>query len=513
MTGRHFSEGVATLPISPAIRIDAARLGLPAIGGETGPMAIGDVIDIRDGSHDPLAVNAAQRTLNPWWLRVACGWHYAGRHAGPILADIAIASMALSLAGLSTTGTAIGLSVLLFSGLLFGLWKKRLPYETQGVLWYARHLTPAAAAVGFALAVGDPGATTHEVARATVAMSLVLIAIRVVLWVGIASARRTGMGLQTALVIGPTKRVDQIQHRLLTYPEAGLRFAAAYSPEDYVGASPESGRKLVNSLLGDYPVEHVLCVPDQVDETVFLDFVRFSKGQVDITLVLPIAALSAGQVRSSIGDLGVLPLRLRSSWGSDWAKRAFDVVGSLTALVLLSPILIASALAIRLGDGGPVLFRQKRVGRNGQEFTIFKLRSMIVGAEEQQVAYRPRNFVNRGLLFKVDHDPRVTTVGALLRRLSIDELPQLYNVLRGDMSLVGPRPLAVGAEEFDVRAHIRHQVLPGVTGLWQALGSNALDYNDMLDLDLAYVATRTFGVDFLTLLRTIPAVMIRRSPC
>lgn len=501
------------LPISPAMSIDAARLTLPALEGESGPFAIGDVIDIRERSREPSTVDATQRALNPWWLRVACGWHYAGRHAGPILADIAIASIALSLAGLSNTGIVVGSSVLLFSGLLFGLWKRRLPYETQGVLWYTRHLTPAAAAVGFALAVGEPGATTDTVALATVSVSLVLIAIRAVLWVAIASARRRGLGLETALVIGPTKRIDQIQHRLLTYPEAGLRFGAAYTPEEGVGVSPESGPKLVNSLLGDYPVDHVLCVPDQVDETVFLDFIRFSKGQVDITLVLPIATLCAGQVRSSIGDLGVLPLRLRSSWGSDWAKRVSDVVGSLTALVALSPILIAAAIAIRVSDGGPVLFRQKRVGRYGQTFTIFKFRSMVVGAEEQQPAYRPRNFVNRGLLFKVDHDPRVTAVGALLRRLSIDELPQLYNVLLGDMSLVGPRPLAVGAEEFDIRAHIRHQVLPGMTGLWQALGSNALDYNDMLDLDLAYVATRTFGVDFLTLLRTVPALLIRRSPC
>lgn len=500
------------LPISPAMSIDAAHIALPSLGGEARPIAIGDVIDIRDGSHEPLVVDAAQRALNPWWLRVACGWHSAGRHAGPILADIAIASTALSLAGVSSTGTAVGSAVLLFSGLLFGLWKRRLPYETQGVLWYARHVTPAAAAVGFTLAVGEPHATTNEVALSTVAMSLVLIAIRVALWVAIASGRRRGMGLQTALVIGPTKRIDQIQHRLLTYPEAGLRFAAAYTPEEGVGESPESGRRLVNRLLGDYPVDHVLCVPDQVDETVFLDFVRFSKGQVDITLVLPIATLSAGQVRSSIGDLGVMPLRLRPSWGSVFAKRAFDVAGSLLALILLSPVFLAAALSIRASDGGPSLFRQKRVGKDGQTFMILKFRSMVVGAEERQVEYRPHNFVNRGLLFKVDNDPRVTAVGSLLRRWSIDELPQLYNVLRGDMSLVGPRPLAVGPEEFDIRAHIRHQVQPGMTGLWQALGSNALDYSDMLDLDLAYVATRTFGVDVLTLLRTIPALLVRRSP-
>jgi lipopolysaccharide/colanic/teichoic acid biosynthesis glycosyltransferase len=137
---------------------------------------------------------------------------------------------------------------------------------------------------------------------------------------------------------------------------------------------------------------------------------------------------------------------------------------------------------------------------------------MVVGAEERQIDYSTANFVKGGLLFKLDQDPRVTAIGSLLRRLSIDELPQLFNVVRGQMSLVGPRPLAVEPEEFDIRAQIRHQALPGITGMWQALGANALDYDDMLDLDLAYVATRSLGVDVLTLLRTVPAVFIRRSP-
>jgi len=513
MTGRSLAEGVSTLPAAQGMRLDAGHVALAGLGGDTTLIGIADVIDIRDRAQVPADDVAISGSLNPWWLRVACGWHAAGRQVGPICADVATASAALFVAGESIRGIALGSVVLLISGLLFGLWKRRLPYETQGVLWYTRHLTPAAAAVGFALAVGEPGATTDEVALATVSLSLVLIGLRAVLWMAIAAARRRGMGLQAALVIGPTKRIDQIQHRLLTYPEAGLRFAAAYTPQEREDCSPESGRTLVNGLLGAYPVDHVLCVPDQVDETVFLDFVRFSKGLVDVTLVLPIATLAAGQVRSSIGDLGVLPLRLRSSWGSASAKRVFDIVASLLALAIAIPVFLLAALAIRVADGGPIVFRQKRVGKDGHTFTILKFRSMIVGAQEHQVEYSPDNIVNRGLLFKLDNDPRVTPVGAWLRRLSLDELPQLFNVLRGDMSLVGPRPLAVGPEEFDIRAQIRHQVLPGMTGLWQALGSNALDYNDMLDLDLAYVATRTFGVDLLTLLRTIPAVLVRRSPC
>jgi lipopolysaccharide/colanic/teichoic acid biosynthesis glycosyltransferase len=499
--------------MTATMRFDGAQAAVPAAVADGASIAIRDVIDLRDIPRPSVVRRLGARALNPWWLRAVCGWHAAGRHGAPIVADLTLVSAALLLIGASSRGIAVAVSVLLLSGLLFGLWKRRLPYETQGVLWYARHLAPAAAAVGFALAVGEPGVTTNQVAASSIALSLALIGVRALLWMVVASSRRRGMGLQDALVIGPAKRIDQIQHRLLTYPEAGLRFASAYSPDEAEGASAESGRRLVKGLLAEYPVDHVVLVPEKVDESVLLDFVRFSQGQVDVTLVLPVATLSAGQVRSSIGDLGVLPLRLRPSWGSIAAKRTFDVATSLLVLLLLSPVLLAAAIAIRLSDGGPALFRQRRVGRDGNQFTILKFRSMVVGADELQDDYRPQNFVNRGLLFKVDNDPRVTRVGAWLRRFSLDELPQLCNVLRGDMSLVGPRPLAVGPERFDIRAQIRHQVLPGVTGLWQALGSNALEYSDMLDLDLAYVATRTFGVDFLTLLRTFPAVLVRRSPC
>ncbi|HEX4865227.1 MAG TPA: sugar transferase, partial [Acidimicrobiales bacterium] len=452
------------------------------------------------------------KNLNPWWLQVACGWHQAGRHPGPIVADLAFASGALLAAGATAGAAALATSVLFASGLLFGLWKRRLPYESQGMLWYARHLTPASAAVGFTLAMYESGVTTDRVALSALAMSFTLIGVRALIWPVIARARRRGLGLTPALVIGQQRRIEQIRHRLMTYPEAGFRFDSSFVPERGSDESPESARALVNDLLGKHDVEHVICVADEVEEAVFLDFVRFSKGQVDVSLVLPVATLCAGHVRSSIGDLGVHPLRLRPSWGSVAAKRAFDAAVALVTLVVLSPVLLLAAAAIRLQDGGPILFRQRRVGRDGKQFTIFKFRSMVVGAEDLQLEYRSYNFVNRGLLFKLEKDPRVTQVGGLLRRLSIDELPQFFNVLRGDMSLVGPRPLAVEPEEFDIRAQIRHQATPGITGMWQALGANALDYDDMLDLDLAYVATRSFGVDFLTILRTIPAVLIRRSP-
>jgi len=131
---------------------------------------------------------------------------------------------------------------------------------------------------------------------------------------------------------------------------------------------------------------------------------------------------------------------------------------------------------------------------------------------QQRDEYLTHN-INNGLLFKLRDDPRVTPVGAFIRRLSIDELPQLLNVLKGDMSLVGPRPLPVGADAFEQREMGRHALLPGITGLWQVEGANALTYDDMIDLDLTYVVTRSFSFDIWLLARTVPALLIRRSAC
>ncbi|MHB1533934.1 MAG: sugar transferase, partial [Acidimicrobiales bacterium] len=191
-------------------------------------------------------------------------------------------------------------------------------------------------------------------------------------------------------------------------------------------------------------------------------------------------------------------------------KRVFDVVASFVILVLSSPLFLCIALAIRAGGRGPVIFRQKRVGHHSHLFRCYKFRSMVVDAEDHRHAHLTEN-VNSGLLFKLEDDPRITRVGAVIRRFSFDELPQLWNVLKGDMSLVGPRPLPVDPSEFDVEAQVRHQVLPGITGLWQVHGANALPYPDMLDLDLAYVTTRSLGVDLLLLAKTIPALLVRRA--
>jgi lipopolysaccharide/colanic/teichoic acid biosynthesis glycosyltransferase len=179
-------------------------------------------------------------------------------------------------------------------------------------------------------------------------------------------------------------------------------------------------------------------------------------------------------------------------------NRAFDVAGSAVGLAVSSPFLAAAALAIKLDDGGPVLYRQRRVGHHGEEFDLLKLRTMVVGAEKQGAGWA----VNRG-------DPRITRAGRLLRRLSLDELPQFWNVLRGDMSLIGPRPtLSYQVEQYTPRQLRRLEVKPGLTGWAQIHGRAALPWDERIELDVWYVEHRSPWLDLKILVRT-PLALFR----
>jgi lipopolysaccharide/colanic/teichoic acid biosynthesis glycosyltransferase len=193
------------------------------------------------------------------------------------------------------------------------------------------------------------------------------------------------------------------------------------------------------------------------------------------------------------------------------AKRAFDLTGSTIALLVLAPIFIPIALAIRLDSRGPVFFRQTRVGRDGRPIRILKFRTMVTDAEARKADLRERNEAGGGL-FKIEHDPRLTRVGRLLRSTSIDELPQLINVLLGDMSLVGPRPLILD-EDCRIRSWDRRRLLltPGMTGHWQILGSARVPLHEMVKIDYRYVASWSLWGDVKILLRTVPYMLARRG--
>ena len=210
-----------------------------------------------------------------------------------------------------------------------------------------------------------------------------------------------------------------------------------------------------------------------------------------------------------LGGLPALSFDPSTLTGVDFqVKKIFDFACSLVILVLAAPIYLAIAIAIKLDDPGPVFYRQTRIGLHGQPFKAWKFRSMVTNADKLQKKLEARNKTKDGILFKIEDDPRITRVGKFLRKYSLDELPQIFNVLAGEMSLVGPRPLPVrDVEQFSEHHFIRHEVLPGITGLWQVSGRSDIDdFEHVLRLDLTYIENWSLWFDFSILLRTVGVV-------
>jgi lipopolysaccharide/colanic/teichoic acid biosynthesis glycosyltransferase len=245
-----------------------------------------------------------------------------------------------------------------------------------------------------------------------------------------------------------------------------------------------------------------------------LELFRAAKA-VGVRLSFLPSVLATVGPRIAFDDVWGIPLigvrRFGLTAGQRRAKRAFDLAGAGLILLLIAPWFALIALAIKRDSAGPVFFRQLRVGRDGALFSIYKFRTMVVDAEAKKAKLRERNEAAGGL-FKIADDPRITRVGALLRRTSLDELPQLLNVVRGDMSLVGPRPLVVDEDEqirgFDRR---RLSLVPGMTGHWQILGSARVPLDEMVRIDYRYVASWSLWEDAKILLRTLSYVAARRG--
>lgn len=192
------------------------------------------------------------------------------------------------------------------------------------------------------------------------------------------------------------------------------------------------------------------------------------------------------------------------------AKRAFDIVVCLVALPFVVPLLGVCALAVKLDSPGPIVFSQERTGRHGRRFRFYKFRTMVQNAEELKAELRHLSIVPWPD-FKVIPDPRITRVGRILRKTSLDELPQIVNVLRGDMSLVGPRPTSFAADTYDLWHTERLEVMPGITGLWQVKGRNQADFDERLRLDIEYMQRASFWYDLRLLFQTFGAVVGRKG--
>ncbi|MFR9048850.1 MAG: sugar transferase [[Clostridium] leptum] len=198
----------------------------------------------------------------------------------------------------------------------------------------------------------------------------------------------------------------------------------------------------------------------------------------------------------------------------EFVKRAADIVFSMIFLVLLSPVFAAAAIAIKREDGGPAIYKQKRMTKDGRIFTMYKFRSMYLHAEEYLEELQKFNQIKDGPAFKMDNDPRITKVGSFIRRTSIDELPQLFNILKGEMTFVGPRPPLVSeVEKYNSYQRQRLGVKQGLTCFWQCSGRNNIGFEEWVALDLKYIKTRGIWTDIKILLKTVSAVLRMDGAC
>jgi exopolysaccharide biosynthesis polyprenyl glycosylphosphotransferase len=266
----------------------------------------------------------------------------------------------------------------------------------------------------------------------------------------------------------------------------------------------------VRVLARDLDVHRAIVAPRSADGHEVLDLVRTLEAVGVRVSIVPrlLEVVGSSVVFDDLHGVTVMGVRrFELSRSSAFVKRSFDVFCASLGLLVVSPLMIVAAIAIKLDSRGPILFRQLRVGRHGNKFHIYKFRTMVADAEELKEALRDRNEAQEGL-FKIVDDPRVTRVGRFLRKTALDEMPQLLNILRGEMSLVGPRPLVLD-EDLRVEGWHRRrlELTPGMTGHWQILGPARVPLREMAAIDYLYVANWSLWTDIKILLRTIPYVM------
>jgi exopolysaccharide biosynthesis polyprenyl glycosylphosphotransferase len=328
--------------------------------------------------------------------------------------------------------------------------------------------------------------------------------------------RRQGGCMRRAVAVGHPKDVESLINELRREPYHGLSVVAVCLAGSSGGDASLGGVPVHGGLADVMPAVRqsdadtvaVLACPEM--NGVKLRKLAWELEKTDTDLCLAPALLDVAGPRTSIRSAAGLPLLYMDHPDLTGARQAvkslFDRLAAASALLLLGPLFVAIAIAIKLGDRGPVLFRQVRVGRNGRQFHVCKFRTMVADAEKQRALLEARNEGN-GLLFKIKDDPRITKVGSWLRRTSLDELPQLFNVLVGQMSLVGPRPaLPEEAARYGDYVRRRLAVRPGITGLWQVSGRSDLPWEEAIRLDLRYVENWSFALDLQILWKTWSAV-------
>ncbi len=327
---------------------------------------------------------------------------------------------------------------------------------------------------------------------------------------------------QRTVIVGSGMVADRLADRLDRHSEFGLETIGLVDDDVHTLNGTQRLPKLgsldqLDHVLEDCDVDRVIIAFSRASHQQLLSCIRACRDhRVAVDVVPRLFELLDGGAKS-LNQIGGLPLLSIGAppltRASRVAKRGLDILISAAILVVLSPVLLAVAVAIKLDSRGPVLFRQVRAGRGETEFMLVKFRSMYRDAEQRKKQYEEENEANDGVMFKIKRDPRITPVGRFLRRSSLDELPQLLNVLRGEMSLVGPRPLILSESRHAAQSwHARRLDLrPGITGLWQVSGRSDLPFQEMVRFDYQYVSGWSLARDVEILLATIPVVLSGRG--
>jgi exopolysaccharide biosynthesis polyprenyl glycosylphosphotransferase len=326
---------------------------------------------------------------------------------------------------------------------------------------------------------------------------------------------------QRTVIVGSGLVADRLADRLDRHAEFGLQTIGLVDDDVHTLNDTQRLPKLgsldqLNEVLDTSKVDRVIIAFSRASHQQLLSCIRTCRDHRVAVDVVPrlFELLDSGQAQNQIGGLPLLSIGAPPLTKiSRVAKRGLDIVISGAILVLLSPILLLVAIAIKIDSRGPIFFRQVRAGRGNTEFRLFKFRSMYKDAEERKRQFKEENEATDGVMFKIKRDPRITKTGRFLRRSSLDEIPQLVNVFRGEMSLVGPRPLILSESKHAAQNwHARRLDLrPGITGLWQISGRSDLPFQEMVRFDYQYVSGWSLARDIEILLATIPVVISGRG--
>ena len=437
-----------------------------------------------------------------------------GRERMPVLAGLNASDVLLS--------PSVALMILLGWLLALTLFRSyKIDVKSTGTEEYRRVLHASTAAAG-AIGVGCFLAK-EELSRGFFVLLFglgvpALLAGRFFLRRALATARRDGALRQSVVVVGSVSHIDEIVGVLRRESWLGYDVVGALAPRDHAAVETATGVPVIGDaedaarLVSEAGVDVVVFAGGGLESAGELRRVVWDLEHEDVSVVIAPSLSDISAARVQVRPVGGLPLMHIESprWvhAARSSKRVFDVVGALGVLVAVLPVLVVAAAWVKLHDGGPVLFRQSRTGRNGKEFGCLKLRTMVVDAEAHLERLKKERGLSDEMLFKLKDDPRCTKPGLFLRRFSLDELPQLVNVLRGEMSLVGPRP-PLPKEVASYEAHVlrRLHVRPGLTGLWQVSGRSDLAWDDTVRLDLYYVDNWSMLQDLAILVRTVKAVL------